>query len=288
MTKNIQFDRYKRLISFIDQNFKDDINIQRIEQVCHYSYRNINRIFEAIHGETIGKYINRLRLEKAAQYLKYSNMGVADIAFEVSFEERSSFNRAFKKKYGFTPSAFRSKKDSSREILRRSILKKEGEGRKTLEFEIEFLPNFEFIYLEYRGHYDDILAMEEKSLELYRYGLDRDILGPRSIFFTEIKDDSEISDHLRLRHHLGFILDGPLNFEPTGLYRTKKHRKQKYAKFSHEGSHKQTLNYYTEIYAFWILEVGLELEDLPSLEYYPNYETNPRDQMITEIYIPIV
>ena len=109
MSNNTQLERYKRLLSYIDDHLHEDISIETVEDVCHYSYRNINRIFEAIHQETIGKYVKRLRLEKAAQYLKYSDMGVAEIAYEVGFNSRTTFYRAFKKFNGISPSEFVSK-----------------------------------------------------------------------------------------------------------------------------------------------------------------------------------
>ena len=112
MSNEFQLERYKKLISFLDENFKDDINIEKVEAICHYSYRNINRIFEALHHETIGKYIKRLRLEKAAQYLLYSEMGVSEIGYEVGFIDRAVFSKAFKKKYGCAPSAFRIRNES--------------------------------------------------------------------------------------------------------------------------------------------------------------------------------
>ena len=62
MDNPTQLERYKKLLLFIDENFKEEINIPKIEEACFYSYRNINRIFNAIHGETIGKYVKRLRL----------------------------------------------------------------------------------------------------------------------------------------------------------------------------------------------------------------------------------
>ena len=43
MGNQVQLERYKKLLSFIDEHFKEDINIEKIEAVCHYSYRNINQ-----------------------------------------------------------------------------------------------------------------------------------------------------------------------------------------------------------------------------------------------------
>lgn len=166
MGNKVQLERYKKLLSFIDNNFKEEINIEKVEAICHYSYRNINRIFEALHQETIGKYVKRLRLEKAAQYLKYSAVGVSDIAYEVGFEDRAAFSKAFKKKYGCSPSAFRDSNVALLELTQQSILSEEGTDRQNLQFEIEYLPDFEYIFLEYRGDYKDILAIESVGNQL--------------------------------------------------------------------------------------------------------------------------
>ncbi len=289
MNSEIQLERYKKLLTFIDENFKDDINIEKVEAICHYSYRNINRIFEALHHETIGKYIKRLRLEKAAQYLKYSEMGISDISYEVGFEERAAFSKAFKKRYGCSPSAFRIGSDSLREMTRLSLLEEAGTNRQKLQFEIEYLPDFEYIFLEYRGNYENFTAIEETGNQLYNYVKDKGLLSDRSIFMTEIVDDSEISDSIHLRYNVGFVLEQPLKFEPAGLFRIKKHERQKYAKFIHKGTYQSCVDFYQKIYALWILDVGLELKDLPTLEYYPNYDENSLQQeVLTEIYIPVM
>ncbi|MCG8326626.1 MAG: AraC family transcriptional regulator [Chitinophagales bacterium] len=288
MNNETQLKRYKKLLAFIDENFKNDINIQKIETVCHYSYRNINRIFEAIHHETIGKYIKRLRLEKSAQYLLYSEMGISDIGYEVGFENRTAFSKAFKKKYGCSPSAFRINNEALLEMAQQSLLYQESTNRQKLQFEITYLSDFEYIILEYRGSYKDVLAIEKVANQLYDYAKDKEILTKQSKFITEIIDDSGISDSIHLRYNMALTLEKPLKFEPEGFFRLKTHKRQKYAKFVHKGTLQKCMDFYNEIYTFWMLDVGLELVDRPTLEFYPNYdEDSLPDDMLTEIYIPV-
>ncbi|MEM6804140.1 MAG: AraC family transcriptional regulator [Bacteroidota bacterium] len=163
MNNPTQLERYKKLLDYIESHFKEELNIKKIEALCHYSYRNINRIFEALHQETIGKYIKRLRLEKAAQYLKYSDIGVSDIAYEVGFEDRAAFSKAFKKKYKCSPSAFRKSSERSLKIAQASLLRERDSNRHELQFEIEYLPDFEYLFVEYRGDYENILALDAYS-----------------------------------------------------------------------------------------------------------------------------
>ncbi|MEL6635627.1 MAG: AraC family transcriptional regulator [Bacteroidota bacterium] len=288
MNNPTQLERYKKLLHYIDLHFKEDLNIERIEAISHYSYRNINRIFEALHHETIGKYIKRLRLEKAAQYLKYATIGVADIAHEVGFADRVAFSKAFKKKYGCSPSTFRSSSEAILATQRQTLLNEVGPSRPKLQFEVAHLPDFEYLFLEHRGDYEDVSAIEATSQQLYDYVEDKGILNDRSIFMTEMMDDNEISDRIHLRYNVGFILERPLPFAPEGLYRTKTHRAQKYAKFFHEGTPQSYFDFYKTLYAFWMLDVSLELADLPTLEFYPDYErTRLPAEMRTEIYIPV-
>jgi len=282
-----QLVRYKTLIKFIDENFKEDINIQKIEEVCHYSYRNINRIFQALHQEPIGRYIKRIRLEKAAQFLKYSEEPITNIALEVGFENHAVFTKAFRNKYNCSPSAFRSSSNSIQSIIRESLLQSQAD-RPKLKYEIEYLPDFDFLCLEYRGDYEDHAAIEARWDDLLTYGEQKRLLKSKTPVFAEIIDDNEITDTVHCRYNMSIVLDRPLKFEPEGLFHTRSHKRQKYAKFIHKGDRNALSDTYQNIYAFWMLDVPLEFEDLATLEFYLNDEKNtPTDKLLTEIYIPV-
>ncbi|MEM1324263.1 MAG: AraC family transcriptional regulator [Bacteroidota bacterium] len=288
MTNETQLQRYKRLITYIDERFKEDINIEKVEAISHYSYRNINRIFQALHHETIGKYIKRMRLEKAAQYLKYSKASVSDIAFEVGFEDVAAFSKAFKSKYNCSPSAFRNSSESIRQIIEQSLVLEPEALRPHLQFEISDLPSFDFLCLEYRGDYNDLAAIGARWKQMLNYAQQQQLLNDRSIFLAEILDDNKISEYINCRYNLGILLAQPLDFEPDGLFKQKQHKRQRYAKFLHVGPHEQSQETYTKIYAHWMLDVKLELADAPILEFYLNHEENaPKEELITEILIPV-
>jgi len=288
MSNETQLERYKKLLSYIDEHFKEDINIEKVEAICHYSYRNINRIFEAIHNETIGKYVKRLRLEKAAQYLKYSELGVSDISILVGFEDRAAFSKAFKKRYNSSPSHYRTNEETTLEILQKDLLTEKGTNREKLQFSIEFLPSFESLFIEYRGSYEDASAIEKTWDQLIHFASEEGLMHDNSIVFTEIVDDAEISDHIHSRYYFSIVLDKPFPSPKGALFRTKKYPRQKYAKFVFTGSDQESDDFYKEIYAFWLTDVDLELADLPALEFYSNYQEDlPKDQLITEIYIPV-
>ena len=74
-----------------------------------YSYRHANRLFKSLKGESINTFSNKIRLQLAADYLKYTSESIATIAFEIEYQSRVAFSKAFKKQYDLTPSAFRKK-----------------------------------------------------------------------------------------------------------------------------------------------------------------------------------
>jgi AraC-like DNA-binding protein len=61
-------------------------------------------------GQTFTQHVLQLRLEKAAKLLSddhTQNRKIAEIALEVGFTDLSHFNRAFRRRFGDTPSGFR-------------------------------------------------------------------------------------------------------------------------------------------------------------------------------------
>lgn len=282
---NHQLDRYKKLIAYIDDHLNQDISIEKVEEICHYSYRNINRIFEALHQETIGKHIKRLRLEKAAQYLRYSDIGIAQIAYQVGFEDRSAFSKAFKKKYDCSPQAFRQHSEIKLKEIQTRLIPEEQSDRERLKYEIEYLPDFEYLFLEYRGQHQDTESLSRHWKKLFQYASDNQLVSEQSIFMTAIIDDEEISDHINTRYHISLLLEKPLDFDLKELFRTKSHKRRKYARFRYKKSTVSIAEYYQQIFAFWMMDINLELADLPILEFYPEFDGKYPE--ITDIYIPV-
>ncbi|MEW7278879.1 GyrI-like domain-containing protein [Aquimarina sp. 2201CG1-2-11] len=281
-----QIERYGNLVSFIDENFKDEIKIEKIEEISHYSYRNINRIFQSLHHETIGKYIKRIRLEKSAEYLKYTNEQVSDIAINVGFSDIASFSKAFKNKFDCSPIAFR--KNTNK--IHKPIEQISDENRiKPLPFTIETLPKFDVLYLEHKGNTQNLKAIEKTWDTFIEYCTHKQLLSNESIFFSETIDDDEITDDFRCRTNVALILRKPLSFAIENLCRTKTHTIQKYVKFIHKGANEELKNTYNRIYENWLTNVCLEFADKPILEFYVNHhEKIAKKDLITEIYIPVM
>lgn len=72
-----------------------------------YSYSRLIYLFKQYMGCTIVQYISYLRVERAKEYLKYTNRHMIDIASLVGCDNVTHFNRIFKAATGMPPSRFR-------------------------------------------------------------------------------------------------------------------------------------------------------------------------------------
>jgi AraC-like DNA-binding protein len=69
----------------------------------------LSRIFAKETGEKLQDYIVRVRVEKAENLLRYSDVSIAEIAAYVNFPSQSYFGRVFRKYTGDTPGNYRNK-----------------------------------------------------------------------------------------------------------------------------------------------------------------------------------
>ncbi len=69
---------------------------------------HLHRVFKSITGETIHAYVKRIRLEKAASKLKYSEtMDIGEISRQCGFSSIPLFSRSFRNYFGVTATDYR-------------------------------------------------------------------------------------------------------------------------------------------------------------------------------------
>jgi AraC family transcriptional regulator len=278
--------RYQQIKRYIEDHLREDISISEIEKISYYSYRNINRIFLAKEGETIGKYIKRLRLQKAAEFLRFSNESISDIADHIGFNDIATFSKAFKKKFNASPSEFRQDfsiytqwKDESSKNSQLNI------HNSNITFEIETIPSFDYIYTEFKGSYDDHKAIQEKWDKLLAFFRKEKLETTQSIYFGSILDDEDFADKISCRYRAAISIQSPPKTMEESRFSLAVHQSQTYAKFLHYGAHEETDDTYHQIYANWPETVNRQFADAPVLEIYLD-DTN-HNQASLEIYIPI-
>lgn len=91
----------------IHQNTDQLLDRQQLANLAGYSLPHFHRIFSAETGENIAAYIRRVRLERAAHKLMQGAVDLTEVAIAAGYQTHAAFSKAFKQRYGYTPSAFR-------------------------------------------------------------------------------------------------------------------------------------------------------------------------------------
>ena len=68
---------------------------------------HLARMFRKFYGCTIGDYLRRVRLERAAQELVHGHTSLAEVSLAAGFYDQSHLTKAFQSKFGMTPARYR-------------------------------------------------------------------------------------------------------------------------------------------------------------------------------------
>ncbi len=104
-----------KAVEYAKYNSDDtDITLRQVAAYAGFSLDYFNRMFLSHTGFTVMAYINYLRIKKAIQLLRTTDMTVLDIALSVGYDSHEGFIKAFKKYYEVSPSEYRrNKKDNA-------------------------------------------------------------------------------------------------------------------------------------------------------------------------------
>lgn len=99
--------RIQKVSDYIHQNLHRKILIQDVASLINMSESAFSHFFKKSTNSSFSDYVIDLRLGHAARELIETEKSISEICFDSGFSNISNFNRSFKRKLGFTPSAFR-------------------------------------------------------------------------------------------------------------------------------------------------------------------------------------
>jgi two-component system response regulator YesN len=100
----------QQIVHYIRENFQNpEFGLQNIADSLQMSPPYLSQYFKKNTGYTISEYVTRLRMEKAKDLLKNSDLSVNDIANEVGYYSVPSFIRKFKEIEQITPGKYKKK-----------------------------------------------------------------------------------------------------------------------------------------------------------------------------------
>ncbi len=92
---------------YINKNYKNDITLFELANLCNISMQHFCRIFKANIGMRPLEYIAQYRISKAKKLLWNSTITISDIGKSVGYKDLTYFGIVFKKYEGISPSKYR-------------------------------------------------------------------------------------------------------------------------------------------------------------------------------------
>lgn len=278
-TTQLYQERVNLVIDYVYAHIGENISLATLADVSGFSMYHIHRILKAFLGESIGSFIIRSRMEKAAWMLRGTEMSIAEIAWEVGYDTPSSLTRVFQSMYGVSPSAYRNDKTIT--------LMKETNIRHDLDLKtgVKELPSRHFMYIRCFGPYQEI-DFPGICKRLYKYMFSHFLRPETPDFCCVYANDPSTTPADKLVTDLGFCVKKAVT--PKGEIGYREIPAGKYLCALYKGPYDGLSDVYDTVLGKIIPEMGLRLRDEPPMECYLNDPAKEKpEDLLTEIQIPI-
>lgn len=95
------------LCTYVKEHLEEDLSLVRLAELHHFNPSYLSRFFKQEMGINLSEFIDELRVRRAKELLRNSDLMVREVALQVGYEAAHSFTRFFKKVTGMTPQEFR-------------------------------------------------------------------------------------------------------------------------------------------------------------------------------------
>lgn len=97
-----------KIMNYVKENYSDQtISLKKISLVFGLSKNYISAVFKEAYNSNLSNVIEELRIKKACEFIKNTNMKMHEIAECVGYANDTSFRRAFKRVTGVAPSDYK-------------------------------------------------------------------------------------------------------------------------------------------------------------------------------------
>ena len=100
----------EKAVKYVEDNMsRSDLSVEELSRELGMSRVHLYKRLLQITGKTPIEFIRVIRLKRAAQLLRESQLHVSEVAFEVGFNNPKYFSRYFKEEFGVLPSVYQEK-----------------------------------------------------------------------------------------------------------------------------------------------------------------------------------
>ncbi|SFJ33849.1 Two-component response regulator, YesN/AraC family, consists of REC and AraC-type DNA-binding domains [Paenibacillus sp. UNC496MF] len=98
---------FNRMVAYIDGHYEQRLYLKELSAQFYINQVYCCQLFKKKLGKTFSEYVSELRIKKARDLLRQTNLSIEEIAVKTGYAEYYYFNKVFKKHCGVTPTKFR-------------------------------------------------------------------------------------------------------------------------------------------------------------------------------------
>ncbi|AFD05304.1 AraC family transcriptional regulator [Solitalea canadensis] len=169
----------KELLTYISYHLEEKISLDQLAIISGYSPFHLHKVLKLELQDSVGNYIKKQKMKKAAYLIGLTNTPIGEVKFLVGYDNDSSFARAFKDIYSISPSAFRENNELKRKIVHLN------EDYVSLKCEaVKFKERQAFIFPSYGNYFSKSIYRVWKDVAQYLeiHKLDQDQFEYYAIF----------------------------------------------------------------------------------------------------------
>jgi AraC family transcriptional regulator len=268
--------RIDRVIDYLRANLDRQVKLKELAKVACFSEFHFHRIFGVIAGETLNQFTNRLRLEKAARLLRFSQQRLTDIALECGFSSSATFSRAFRASYDTSPSQFRKTGKIKKRKIRKAIYTGQeyvlpmSEAEKKAAFPVTLveLPERHVAYIRVIDAFemDRVLAACKTMMAWAK----SQAIFSRGVLFGMTVDDPDVTPKHLYRYEVCLASDSPFKCG-DGMSKLKMPA-MRYAVTRVSGDIRWVATAWDYLIRSWLINSAYEPEHAPALEIFLDKE----------------
>jgi len=306
---NEYISRINAVIDYIENHLSQELSLVELAEVAGFSKFHFHRIFYSFMKETLFQFIQRVRLQKAADKLcMNTTASITEIAYDCGFSSSAAFSRSFKTFFDQTPSQYRAEKSNlcnqksnmnqqdgnqwkekiPKIPYNESILNEKGKMNMndySTQVSVRDLEEMTVAYVRYIGPYAGNEELFKNLFDkLYSWagprGLANDSNAKSIIIYH---DNPEITEEEKLR--MSVCLTVPEDTTVDGEIGKMTIPEGKYALARYELTSEEYGQVWDWVYSQWLPQSGYEPDDRPCFEMYPEEEKDGK--MVVDICIPV-
>jgi AraC-like DNA-binding protein len=107
LSESLTSERIGTVINYINTHLSEHITVESLAGQLHFHPNYFSRFFKSYLGVSPMQYLHRVRMQKAKELLKQTDLPVTVIAEQTGFKDLFYFSNTFKNYSGYSPSEYR-------------------------------------------------------------------------------------------------------------------------------------------------------------------------------------